>query len=245
MVASFASVGQALARTIASLPWTLFTSLLTHRLVLLCIDAHCFIFWELPGGVLAAPESALCGWIGVILLSLSLTDSHTRTHPSQTLRAAAGAGGSGPPPVPPLFLLCAPPACRPPLHAPREAAAAQDRARAQRPGRAPSRPGGAGHGAEGPEGQGGAQAGWRRAGRGGSTGACCGAGPGAGVAVGSHAGCPAVLAGRCCQAGGGHRGQAHVFFLCPARRRECCSGGQRQPGIHAAHGRAAEACHAA
>ena len=177
MVASFASVGQALARTIASLPWTLFTSLLTHRLVLLCIDAHCFIFWELPGGVLAAPESALCGWIGVILLSLSLTDSHTRTHPSQTLRAAAGAGGSGPPPVPPLFLLCAPPACRPPLHAPREAAAAQDRARAQRPGRAPSRPGGAGHGAEGPEGQGGAQAGWRRAGRGGSTGACCGAGP--------------------------------------------------------------------
>ena len=89
----FASVGQASARTIASLPWTLFTSLLTHRLVLLCIDANCFIFWDLPGDVLAAPESALgldrCntslslslslhlnqpwGWIGVILLSLSLS----------------------------------------------------------------------------------------------------------------------------------------------------------------------------
>ena len=34
----FASVGQALVRIIASLPQTLFTSLLTHRLVLLCID---------------------------------------------------------------------------------------------------------------------------------------------------------------------------------------------------------------
>ena len=45
----FASVGQASARTIASLPWTLFTSLLTHRLVHLCIDAPCFIFWHLPG----------------------------------------------------------------------------------------------------------------------------------------------------------------------------------------------------
>ena len=55
----FASVGQASARTIASLPCTLFPSLLTHRLVLLCIDAHCFIFWDLPGDVLAAPESAL------------------------------------------------------------------------------------------------------------------------------------------------------------------------------------------
>ena len=53
----FASVGQASARPIASLP--LFTSLLTHGRVLLCIDAHCFIFWDLPGDVLAAPESAL------------------------------------------------------------------------------------------------------------------------------------------------------------------------------------------
>ena len=53
----------------ASLPWTLFTSLLIHRLVLLCIDAHCFILWDLPGDVLAAPESAL-GLDGVILLSL-------------------------------------------------------------------------------------------------------------------------------------------------------------------------------
>ena len=39
------------------------TSLLTHRLVLLCVYAYCFIFWDLPGDVLAAPESA----IGVIL----------------------------------------------------------------------------------------------------------------------------------------------------------------------------------
>ena len=72
----FASVGQASARIIASLPWTLFTSLSTHRLVHLCIDAHCFIFWDLPGDVLAAPEAALCGWIGVILLSLSFSKSH-------------------------------------------------------------------------------------------------------------------------------------------------------------------------
>ena len=48
----FASVGQASARIIASLPRILFTSLLIHRLVLLCIDAHCFIFWDLPGDVL-------------------------------------------------------------------------------------------------------------------------------------------------------------------------------------------------
>ena len=39
-------------------------SLLTHRLVFLCVYAYCFIFWDLPGGVLAAPESALCGWLG-------------------------------------------------------------------------------------------------------------------------------------------------------------------------------------
>ena len=51
---------------------SLFTSLLTHRLVLLCVDAHCFVFWDLPGDVLAAPESALCGWIGVNSLYLSL-----------------------------------------------------------------------------------------------------------------------------------------------------------------------------
>ena len=31
-------------------------------------------FGGLPGGVLAAPESALCGWIGVILLTLLLSD---------------------------------------------------------------------------------------------------------------------------------------------------------------------------
>ena len=34
---------------------------------------HCFIFWDVPGNVLAAPASALCGWIGVIPLSLSLS----------------------------------------------------------------------------------------------------------------------------------------------------------------------------
>ena len=50
-------------------------SLLTHRLVFLCVDTYCFIFWDLPGDVLAAPESALCGWIGVILLSLSLSSA--------------------------------------------------------------------------------------------------------------------------------------------------------------------------
>ena len=27
---------------------------LIHRLVLLCVDAYCFIFWDLPGDVLAA-----------------------------------------------------------------------------------------------------------------------------------------------------------------------------------------------
>ena len=31
------------------------------RLVSLCVDAYCFIFWDLPGDVLAAPELALCG----------------------------------------------------------------------------------------------------------------------------------------------------------------------------------------
>ena len=56
----------------ASVPWTLVASLLTHRLVLLCADAHCFIFRDLPGDVLA-PEPALCGWRGIIPLSLSLT----------------------------------------------------------------------------------------------------------------------------------------------------------------------------
>ena len=69
----FASVGHASARIVARLTSTLFTSLLTHRLVLLCVDAHCFICWDLPGDVLAAPGSALCGWIGLTPLSLSLS----------------------------------------------------------------------------------------------------------------------------------------------------------------------------
>ena len=30
-----------------------------------------FVLWDLPGGVLAAPESALCGWLALRLLSLS------------------------------------------------------------------------------------------------------------------------------------------------------------------------------
>ena len=37
-------------------------------LVLPCVDANWFIFWDVPGDVLAAPGSALCGWIGVVLL---------------------------------------------------------------------------------------------------------------------------------------------------------------------------------
>ena len=44
-------------------------SLLTHRLVFLCVDAYCFIFWDLPGDVQAAPASALCGLTAVILFS--------------------------------------------------------------------------------------------------------------------------------------------------------------------------------
>ena len=55
-----------------SLTWSLFMSLLTHRLVLLRVDAYRFVFWDLPGDVLAAPEPALCGWIGKTSLSLSL-----------------------------------------------------------------------------------------------------------------------------------------------------------------------------
>ena len=71
VLAYLASVGQASARIIASLPGTLFTSVLTHRLVLLHIDAHCFIFWDLPGDVLAAPESAL--WLNRCNTFLSLS----------------------------------------------------------------------------------------------------------------------------------------------------------------------------
>ena len=37
---------------IASLIWSLFTSPLTRRLVLLCVDAYCIVFWDLPGDVL-------------------------------------------------------------------------------------------------------------------------------------------------------------------------------------------------
>ena len=31
------------------------------------------LLWDMPGDVLAAPASALCGWTGVISLSLSLS----------------------------------------------------------------------------------------------------------------------------------------------------------------------------
>ena len=34
---------------------------------------YCFVFGDVPGDVLAASESALCGWIGAMLLSLSLS----------------------------------------------------------------------------------------------------------------------------------------------------------------------------
>ena len=71
-----------LSGIIPSLTWSLFTSLLTHRLVLLCVDANCFTFWDLPGAVLAAPESALCGWIGVILLRSQDVFRRTRRYPS-------------------------------------------------------------------------------------------------------------------------------------------------------------------
>ena len=37
-----------------------------------CVSVNCFIFWDVPGDVLAAPESALCGWIGVVLSLSSL-----------------------------------------------------------------------------------------------------------------------------------------------------------------------------
>ena len=47
------------------------TTRLTHRLVLLCDDAHCFIFRDLPGDALAAPASPLRGWLGVSLSSHS------------------------------------------------------------------------------------------------------------------------------------------------------------------------------
>ena len=54
-------------------------ALLTHRLDLFFVDAYCFIFWDLPRDVLVAPESALCGWIGVLLsLSLSLSQARAR-----------------------------------------------------------------------------------------------------------------------------------------------------------------------
>ena len=69
---------QYILRIIDSSTWSLFTSLWTHRLVLLCIDAHCLgyclhIFWALPGDVLAAPESAL----GLDSCNTSLSLSHT------------------------------------------------------------------------------------------------------------------------------------------------------------------------
>ena len=42
-------------------------------LLSLSLSFNCFLFWDVPGDVLAAPESALRGWIGVLLLSLSLS----------------------------------------------------------------------------------------------------------------------------------------------------------------------------
>ena len=57
-----AGVGQVSASITASLTRSFFTSLLTHVLMHTVSS-----FGSLPGDVLAAPESALCGWIGVIL----------------------------------------------------------------------------------------------------------------------------------------------------------------------------------
>ena len=53
---------------------------LSHRLCVWVCDTYsilpgpvsCFIVWDLPGDVLAAPRSALCGRIGVLLFPLSL-----------------------------------------------------------------------------------------------------------------------------------------------------------------------------
>ena len=45
--------------------------------LLYCCSDFCFILWDVPGVVLAAPASALCGWIGVTPLSLSLSLSQT------------------------------------------------------------------------------------------------------------------------------------------------------------------------
>ena len=62
---SLPRVGQAAWPRLNTLTWSLFMSLLTHRLVFVCVDAYSCIFNDLPGDVLAAPESALCGWISV------------------------------------------------------------------------------------------------------------------------------------------------------------------------------------
>ena len=58
-------------KIIASLTWSLFTSLLTHRPVLVYLDAYCFISWDLPGDVLAAPCISLV-WLDRCHTSLSL-----------------------------------------------------------------------------------------------------------------------------------------------------------------------------
>ena len=53
-------------------------------------QACCFAFGELPGDVLAAPESALCGWTGATLLSLS--------HSPESVFVSAPEAGQPPPP---------------------------------------------------------------------------------------------------------------------------------------------------
>ena len=142
----FASAGQASATIIASLTWTLFTSLLAHRLVLDIIDAHCFICWDVPGDVLAAPESGLCGWTGVILLSLYISPpqgapahQHTRarTRPRPQAQAPGTTAHNTPAPPPP------PPRTHPrtpPQHA--QQAQQGGAARPRRPWRAGAGPGG-------------------------------------------------------------------------------------------------------
>ena len=49
------TMGCVMMRTLLDVRW-IQRSALTHGLVLLCIDAYCFIFGDLPGDVLAAPE---------------------------------------------------------------------------------------------------------------------------------------------------------------------------------------------